>query len=388
MDPVVRPWRRSLLLLCFVCSSLLLLVSSQTSSDSCTADLSLGSDIPFNTTGLSCFSAWSSQDFVLRFGKDASGSNVWNFVLSAPDNGGYISVGFSPTGRMVGSSAVAGWVAADGTATANQYFLGGTSSGSCPPNKGKLALTPDAQPAIVSKGSRLYLAFQFSGQPLTDVIYAVGPPGTLPGSSGLLARHQDMSIGTITLPSGTSGGSGGGGSPATGGGGGEGDDGNEGKGESKHSKHGDEDGDEGEGGKRKTPTSASSSSTGGSSSGLNAKRRHGVLAVISWGAMIPAGVAMARFLKRFDPLWFYAHAVVQDSGAGRAGEADQGVQGAQVLELVPPLRRPGGRLLGVGNIFYGLSLAKEGQEWSYVYGIFVGICAVVYLVLEEWRRRH
>ncbi|KAG8054366.1 hypothetical protein GUJ93_ZPchr0001g29319 [Zizania palustris] len=327
---------------------------------------------------------------------------------------------------MVGSSAVAGWIAADGTATANQYFLGGTSSGSCPPNKGKLALTPDAQPAIVSKGSRLYLAFQFSGQPLTDVIYAVGPPGTLPGSSGLLARHQDMSIGTITLPSGTSGGSGGGGSPATGGGGGEGDDGNEGKGESKHSKHGDEDGDEGEGGKRKTPTSASSSSTGGSSSGLNAKRRHGVLAVISWGAMIPAGVAMARFLKRFDPLWFYAHAVVQGLGfvigalaivAGfRLDDEDEvGAHKAigiivlvcaclQVLAvLARPIKESKARkywnwyhhyvgraavILGVGNIFYGLSLAKEGQEWSYVYGIFVGICAVVYLVLEEWRRRH
>ncbi|KAG8054381.1 hypothetical protein GUJ93_ZPchr0001g30657 [Zizania palustris] len=153
------------------------------------------------------------------FGKDASGSNVWNFVLSAPDNGGYISVGFSPTGRMVGSSAVAGWVAADGTATAKQYFLGGTSSGSCPPDKGKLALTPAVQPTIVSKGSRLYLAFQFSGQPLTNVIYAVGPTGKLPGSSGLLSQHQDMAAGTIKLPSGTSGG-GGGGSPAAGGGGG------------------------------------------------------------------------------------------------------------------------------------------------------------------------
>jgi len=107
---------------------------------------------------------------------------VWSFVLSAPDNGGYISVGFSPTGRMVGSSAVAGWVTAAGAGSARQYYLGGTSSGSCPPDQGKLALARGAAaPTIVSKGSRLYLAFQLVGQPLTDVVYAVGPSGSLPG---------------------------------------------------------------------------------------------------------------------------------------------------------------------------------------------------------------
>lgn len=140
-------------------------------------------------------------------------NNLWSFVLSAPDNGGYISMGFSPTGRMVGSSAVAGWVTAAGAGSARQYYLGGTSSRSCPPDQGKLALAKGAAPTIVSKGSRLYLAFQFAGQPLTDVIYAVGPSGSLPGSNGLLPQHQDMASGTISL----SGGSGGG-SPATGGG--------------------------------------------------------------------------------------------------------------------------------------------------------------------------
>jgi hypothetical protein len=49
----------------------------------------------------------------------------------------------------------------------------------------------------------------------------------------------------------------------------------------------------------------------GTASNLNSKCRHGVLAVINWCAMIPTGVVMARFLKRFDPLWFYAHAAVQ-----------------------------------------------------------------------------
>lgn len=143
----------------------------------------------------------------LQFGKAANNS-VWSFVLSAPDNGGYISIGFSPTGRMVGSSAVAGWAG-----SARQYYLGGTSSRSCPPDQGDLALA--SSPAVASKGSRLYLAFQLTGQPLTNVVYAVGPRGSVPVSNGLLQQHQDMASGTISL----SGGGSGGGSPATGGGG-------------------------------------------------------------------------------------------------------------------------------------------------------------------------
>ncbi|BAS75680.1 Os01g0893700 [Oryza sativa Japonica Group] len=158
----------------------------------------------------------------LQFGKDASsaGSNsVWNFVLSAPDSGGYIAVGFSPNGKMVGGSAVAGWATPGAAGTARQYYLGGTTSSLCPPDQGKLSLSRGAAaPTIVSKGSRLYLAFQLSGQPLTNVIYAVGPAGTLPGPSGLLAQHKDMAAGTISLSGGTSGG-GGSGTPATGGGG-------------------------------------------------------------------------------------------------------------------------------------------------------------------------
>ncbi|CAO1942631.1 unnamed protein product [Urochloa humidicola] len=218
MTQQCTPRSRPALIMSICVASLFYLpsVTSQSAAtDSCSNGLNLGSLVPFNTTGLTCFQAWPSQDFILRFGKaSASGSNdVWSFVLSAPDNGGYISMGFSPTGRMVGSSAVAGWAG-----SARQYYLGGTSSRSCPPDKGDLALARGATVAV-SKGSRLYLAFQLTGKPpLTDVIYAVSPSGTLPGSNGLLPRHQDMASGTISLSGGGTGGAGGG-SPATGGGG-------------------------------------------------------------------------------------------------------------------------------------------------------------------------
>ncbi|XP_062208692.1 cytochrome b561 and DOMON domain-containing protein At3g07570-like [Phragmites australis] len=401
------------------------LASSQSGADSCGNALSLGSLVPFNTTGLACFQAWTSQDFILRFSKAASGSNVWSFVLSAPDNGGYISIGFSPTGRMVGSSAVVGWVTAAGAGSAKQYYLGGTSSRACPPDQGKLALASAAAPTIVSKGSRLYLAFQITGQPLTNVVYAVGPSGSLPGSNGLLPEHQGMSAGTISLSGGTSGG----GSPATGGGDDDDDGDEDGEGQDKRngSEEGSGDGGEGKGESRTSPTSASSSGASGGSAVLSAKRRHGVLAVISWGVMIPVGVALARFFKRFDRFWFYAHIVAQGLGfvlgvvavvAGFKLDDDDGpvaihkaigivILVCACLQVMALLARPAketkarrywnwyhhnvGRVaiaLGVANIFYGLSLAKEGQEWSYGYGILVGIFAVVYLVLEEWRRRH
>ncbi|CAO2195551.1 unnamed protein product [Urochloa humidicola] len=422
---------RSLPVLMALCFVITLYLPSVSAADSCSNVLALGSLVPFNTTGLTCFQAWPSQDFILRFGKaaSASGSNVWSFVLSAPDKGGYISMGFSPTaGRMVGSSAVAGWA---GAGSARQYYLGGTSPKSCPPDQGDLTLARGAA-AVVSKASRLYLAFQLSGQqpPLTDVIYAVGPSGTLPGSNGLLPRHQDMASGTITLSGGGAGGAGG--SPATGGGGGDGDgddDGGEG-GEGKKGKStsaGESSGDEGDEGKGERSTSASSSSSGATAGAfLTSKRRHGVLALISWGVLVPAGVAFARFFKRFDPFWFYAHIAAQGLGcvlgvvaivAGfKLDDADEvsahkaigiAVVVGAGLQAMALLARPAvetkprrywnwyhhgvGRVavaLGVANVFYGFSLAKERQEWSYVYGIFIGVFAVVFLVLEEWRRSH
>jgi hypothetical protein len=153
-----------------------------------------------------------------------------------------------------------------------------------------------------------------------------------------------------------------------------------------------------------------------------------VLAAVSWGAVVPAGAALARFLKRHDPLWFYAHVAAQGLGSvlGAAAivtgfkldDADEGgpvathkaigiaVLVGACLQATALLARPAketkarrywnwfhhgvGRaaiVLGVANVLYGLSLASERQEWSYVYGIIVGVFAVVCLVLEEWRRR-
>jgi hypothetical protein len=177
-----------------------------------------------------------------------------------------------------------------------------------------------------------------------------------------------------------------------------------------------------------SPASATSAGTRSGGGGLSSKRRHGVLAAVSWGAVVPAGAALARFLKRHDPLWFYAHVAAQGLGSVlgvaaivtgfKLDDADEGGPVARhkaigiavlvgaCLQATALLARPAketkarrywnwfhhgvGRaaiVLGVANVLYGLSLASEREEWSYVYGVLVGVFAVVCLVLEEWRRR-
>lgn len=46
-------------------------------------------------------------------------------------------------------------------------------------------------------------------------------------------------------------------------------------------------------------------------------QRHGILAVVSWGILIPLGIMIARYARPFeacDPAWFYTHIFFQVSG--------------------------------------------------------------------------
>ncbi|TVU36200.1 hypothetical protein EJB05_18123, partial [Eragrostis curvula] len=263
------------------------------------------------------------------------------------------------------------------------------------------------------EGVRLYLAFQIAGQRSRTSSTLWGPPVACRVPTGHDGRHHHISL---------SGGSGGG-SPATGGGGdgdGDGDDdgGENGEGKGKKSKRSGEGNSDGGDGKRETKHASASSSGTSVGGGLSAKRRHGVLALLSWGATIPIGVALARFLKRLDPLWFCAHVAAQGLGSAlgvaaivagfKLDDDDEGPvahsrrRRRAGLRLMALLARPAketkarrywnwyhhnvGRA-AVVNVFYGLKLASERQEWSYVYGIIVGVFAVACLGEEEWRRR-
>ena len=44
------------------------------------------------------------------------------------------------------------------------------------------------------------------------------------------------------------------------------------------------------------------------------KRNHGVLAIFGWGVLLPVGVIIARYCKKWDPLWYYLHVIMQFAG--------------------------------------------------------------------------
>lgn len=101
-------------------------------------------------------------------------------------------MGFSPNGLMVGSSAIVGWMSTTGTGTIKQYQLSGRSSDQVFPDQGNLQLNSSI---IISQSQsqRLYLIFQLNTQqPLTRVIYAVGPSSVFPTSPNFaLSEHSD-----------------------------------------------------------------------------------------------------------------------------------------------------------------------------------------------------
>ncbi|XP_072973235.1 cytochrome b561 and DOMON domain-containing protein At3g07570-like [Typha angustifolia] len=343
------------------------LVSSQ--SDSCSSNLAVSQLIPFNTSSFNCFPAWTSEHFIMRYARTAT--NTWSFVLSAPDTGTYISVGFSSDGRMVGSSAVAGWVTGSGVGIAKQYSLGGMSSDSCPPDQGSLQLVPNTT-LIVKSSSRLYLAFQLTAaQPQPYLIYAVGPQNNLPSSDNRLMTHSNEASSSINYVTGVV-------------------------------------------------------SDAGSTFGT--KRWHGFLAAFGWGILMPVGIVMARYFKHRDPFWFYSHISIQGIGfvfgvagaiAGFSlGDDGPGNIGAHIalgitilvcgcLQVLAFLIRPDksskirgywnwyhhniGRaaiIFAVANVFLGLSLAHESSSWSVFYGIFLAVWVLCSVVLEVklWRR--
>lgn len=59
---------------------------------------------------------------------------------------------------------------------------------------------------------------------------------------------------------------------------------------------------------------------------------HGILTIIGWGIIIPFGASMARYLREYEPLWYYIHSSVQFIGffVGLSGVA----VGRTLYELV------------------------------------------------------
>uniref|UniRef100_A0A5B7BRG7 Cytochrome b561 and DOMON domain-containing protein n=1 Tax=Davidia involucrata TaxID=16924 RepID=A0A5B7BRG7_DAVIN len=340
-------------------------------ADSCSSNLDLNGQIRFDTTTLRCNPVWNAHGFILRYSQ--AGSNVWSFVLSAPNTNAYIAIGFSSDGKMVGTSSIVGWVGTDGTAVIKQYYLGGQSTSSVVPDQGSLQVLSNSS-VIVSASSNIYLAFQLNtNQPASRPIYAIGPTGILPPAPAYpLTQHSDMVSTSINYATGKS--------------------------------------------ETKNPSS-------------NLRSSHGVLNMLGWGILIPIGAMAARYFKQWDPIWFYSHIFIQSFGFifGIAGIITGLVLENQLsanvkkhkalgifilvlgcLQVMAFLARPNkeskvrkywnwyhhnvGRfviIFAAVNVFYGIHLGNAGSSWNAGYGIVLAglFIAAVVLEIRMWMKK-
>lgn len=129
---------------------------------------------------------------MLQYSQDKE--NVVNIVLSAVYTTGWVGMGFSKNGGMVGSSAMVGWINKKGEARIKQYYLQGYERSKVIPDKGELPLT-GIPPSVVIHGARIYLAFQLKfptrlvQQPL---IIALG--SAHPNAHFHLSIHDDRTV--------------------------------------------------------------------------------------------------------------------------------------------------------------------------------------------------
>ncbi|KAJ0977141.1 hypothetical protein J5N97_012615 [Dioscorea zingiberensis] len=267
---------------------------------------------------------------------------------------------------MVGSSALVGWINGGGMGIVKQYYLGGTRSSQCLPDQGNIPVMKDKS-LIISHSSHLYLAFQLnSTQPLSrHLIFAVGPKNTWPESNNFLPPHRNKISISLNYDTGVSLENG---------------------------------------------------------NGFGVVRRHGMMGLIGWGVLMPMGVMVARYLKGWEPNWFYTHTCMQGigfglgvgaviAGFGLSKAGDHSVSshkslGISILvfgslQVMAFLVRPEktskvrrywnwyhwyvGRaaiVCAMVNIFHGLSLAHEANSFTIGYGIFLGFLALVSFVME------
>ncbi|KAJ4827849.1 hypothetical protein Tsubulata_012995 [Turnera subulata] len=220
----------------------------------CNIDMSTFLPPPYNNiTNMVCKPVWNT--FLLRYHKRED--NLVTFILSAVYTSGWVAMGFSKDGRMVGSSAMVGWLNKKGQARIKQYYLQGTRPSQVIEDAGELDLTK-VPPAVVIHGPMIYLAFQATFEkPLTHqpilLAFATRNPNHF-----RLSRHDDKTTVLFDF-------------------------------------------------------SAGSASVVGTNYG-QMKKNHGIMGIMAWGLFLPVGSIVARYLKHKEPLWYYLHAVIQFLG--------------------------------------------------------------------------
>lgn len=294
------------------------------------------------------------------------------FVAAPPSAGGWVAWGLNPTGDgMSGTQALVAAPKGSGGVYGVQTFdIQGTSLGS----PGRIAYGTSDLSAEVGADGRVQMFGKLALQNGTGEVNQVWQVG--PASSGGIGIHA-MAAGNM-----------------------------------------------GAKGKLNLVTGATTAVSGGSI--LRKKNTHGILNAVSWGILLPMGGIVARYLKTFksaDPAWFYLHVACQLIGYGvgvsgwatgiHLGNLSKGITyslhrniGIAVFALgtvqifalfLRPKKDHKLRvywnvyhhsvgytiiILGIVNIFKGMSILNVEQKWKTGYIIAIGILGGIAVALE------
>ncbi|XLR42430.1 hypothetical protein HN51_020623 [Arachis hypogaea] len=80
-------------------------------------------------------------------------------ILSAPYTLGWVGIGFSKDGMMVGSCVMVGWINKHGHAKIKQFYLRAKKPSEVLEDKGELPLN-NLPAAVATNGAEIHLAFQ------------------------------------------------------------------------------------------------------------------------------------------------------------------------------------------------------------------------------------
>ncbi|KAL5160821.1 Cytochrome b561 and DOMON domain-containing protein [Glycine soja] len=313
-----------------------------------------------NISQMICTPVWHTYE--LRYIQNGDTTTI---ILSAPYTIGWVGIGFSRDGMMVGSSAMVGWISKHGHAKIKQFYLRGRKQSEVIIDKGELLLN-NIPAAVATNGAEIHMAFQlqmttpFQKQPILLAFGSKYP------QNHHLSKHEDKTAIVFDFSAGSTG-----------------------------------------------PVSSEL---------IQMRTNHGILAIIGWGLILPVGAIIARYFRHKDPLWFYLHAIIQFVGfTFGLGTVVLGLQlyskmhvhipahrgigifalVLSILQVLALFLRPNkdskirniwnwyhswfGRLaliFAAINIVLGMQAAGAGSDWKIGYGFVFGIMVVVAIVLE------
>lgn len=356
------------------------LVGAVISPDDCSQSVHIP-ELLFSTSPLSCAVVWSPFNFILRHYYDKSIQRL-SIILSANFASNWFSMGFSPTGNMIGSSALVGYMSPQGgDGVFNQYYLAGKKSDEVFARQGNLTVVPKSG-VVTLQNLTMYMAFQLDMDYLSvtssKVIYAYAFTRITPNSSGYIeGPHRATSEMSVDF------------------------------------------------------TTGSLSSISNPTKTL--RKSHGVVNIFAWALLAPTGAFIARYLRQQESLWFPLHVGFQITsyvlGAIGVGlgikltrELPTGdwkhhrivgifVLFLATLQMLAICVRPNkdskqrnlwswyhfiaGRsllLLAAVNIVIGLKIADADRSWQAGYALILVITVLAFTILEvmywcKWFKR-